>query len=471
MLVLKRSRVGLIAGLMVLSGCASQTTDLMSTLRETAPEVWSAGYPMAGETVRSQFWASWNDPILVSLIEKARTSHPDVLSSLATLRAARAGLREATASLLPKATIGMDGTHRRILGSSTDAWSATADGSWGLNLAGAEIHDREARYYEALAKEISVSDARELVAAETARAYINLRASQGQLDIAENMLKNYEQTAEVVLWRHRAGLAKTSELEDADSQVATAKSRVPQLKSAVAAYRNALARLTTRPVDQLMLGKGDIPRAPFGLTVSIPAQTLIQRPDVRAAQAMLLSAGSALNQAKADYFPSLSIKGSFGTQAATLGTLGASGTGIASLIGALSMPVLNWGTLQAREERAVAALEESKARYLSVVVRALEDTDNALNGIRSAWDRERLLVQALAHAEKSFELADLEYRSGMGDYARLLQVQQRLLTAREAVTTNRAELSLQHVALYRALGGAWMGAYEQTIELKDDDHE
>ena len=181
----------------------------------------------------------------------------------------------------------------------------------------------------------------------------------------------------------------------------------------------------------------------------------MKRPDIRSAQASLLAAGADLRSARESYFPTLSLSRSLGTQAATLGALGASGTGIASLIGALSMPVLNWGSLAAQEERAAASLDKAKANYLSVIVKALEETDNALNGIRSAQDRTALLRTALQHTEKTYELTGLEYRSGIGDYSMLLEAQQRLLTLRESVTNNMTELSLQHVKLYRALGGAW----------------
>ena len=181
----------------------------------------------------------------------------------------------------------------------------------------------------------------------------------------------------------------------------------------------------------------------------------MKRPDIRSAQASLLAAGADLRSARESYFPTLSLSGSLGTQAATLGALGASGTGIASLIGALSMPVLNWGSLAAQEERAAASLDKAKANYLSVIVKALEETDNALNGIRSAQDRTALLRTALQHTEKTYELTGLEYRSGIGDYSMLLEAQQRLLTLRESVTNNMTELSLRHVKLYRALGGAW----------------
>ena len=371
-----------------------------------------------------------------------------MLTALASLRTARAGLSEAQHALFPEATIGGDASHRHADGGSSDSFSASADMKWSWNLAGADLSNETARRYEALASEISVADAQALVEAETAQAYINLRSTQVLLQIAEDTVRNYEESAEIAGWRAGAGLSSASEAEDALSQVASARAAIPQLKATEATYRNALARLTTIPADKLDLGTGSVPQAPIRLT-------LMKRPDIRSAQASLLAAGADLRSARESYFPTLSLSGSLGTQAATLGALGASGTGIASLIDALSMPVLNWGSLAAQEERAAASLDKAKANYLSVIVKALEETDNALNCIRSAQDRTALLRTALQHTEKTYELTGLEYRSGIGDYSMLLEAQQRLLTLRESVTNNMTELSLQHVKLYRALGGAW----------------
>ena len=431
-LTMKRSVLGLLIGALFLSGCAVQMPDMKTMAEEAAPGAWSVSIETQAPADPAEFWQSWNDPKLSALVEKARSANADVLTALASLRTARAGLSEAQHALFPEATIGGDASHRHADGGSSDSFSASADMKWSWNLAGADLSNETARRYEALASEISVADAQALVEAETAQAYINLRSTQVLLQIAEDTVRNYEESAEIAGWRAGAGLSSASEAEDALSQVASARAAIPQLKATEATYRNALARLTT-----------------------IPAETLMKRPDIRSAQASLLAAGADLRSARESYFPTLSLSGSLGTQAATLGALGASGTGIASLIGALSMPALNWGSLAAQEERAAASLDKAKANYLSVIVKALEETDNALNGIRSAQDRTALLRTALQHTEKTYELTGLEYRSGIGDYSMLLEAQQRLLTLRESVTNNMTELSLQHVKLYRALGGAW----------------
>ena len=435
-LTMKRSVLGLLIGALFLSGCAVQMPDMKTMAEEAAPGAWSVSIETQAPADPAEFWQSWNDPKLSALVEKARSANADVLTALASLRTARAGLSEAQHALFPEATIGGDASHRHADGGSSDSFSASADMKWSWNLAGADLSNETARRYEALASEISVADAQALVEAETAQAYINLRSTQVLLQIAEDTVRNYEESAEIAGWRAGAGLSSASEAEDALSQVASARAAIPQLKATEATYRNALARLTTIPADKLDLGTGSVPQAPIRLTASIPAETLMKRPDIRSAQASLLAAGADLRSARESYFPTLSLSGLARHAGRDARRPRRERHGHRVPDRRAVHAVLNWGSLAAQEERAAASLDKAKANYLSVIVKALEETDNALNGIRSAQDRTALLRTALQHTEKTYELTGLEYRSGIGDYSMLLEAQQRLLTLWESVTNN-----------------------------------
>lgn len=110
---------------------------------------------------------------------------------------------------------------------------------------------------------------------------------------------------------------------------------------------------------------------------------MMQRPDIRGAIESLYSAAKGVQATKADFFPTLSLTGSIGTQAATVSALGASGTGVGALAAALSMPILNWGSLSAAKESAEASLDLAKANYRETLVTALEETDNALWAVKT----------------------------------------------------------------------------------------
>ena len=141
------------------------------------------------------YWRRWGDPTLIRLIEAAQKANPDVLTALASLRSARASLTEANAALWPSGRIGADAETRRTGGSTRESYGADAELSWTLNLAGGTWATRDAAVWNALAKELSLADVREMIAAETAQAYINLRAAEEKLRVIKDSVENYAKTA------------------------------------------------------------------------------------------------------------------------------------------------------------------------------------------------------------------------------------------------------------------------------------
>lgn len=445
------------AVLAALTGCAVQQPDIGAMTASVTPKAWSASSLPEGDLAAMEdFWRRWNDESLEALVSRAQAVNTDVLAAAASLRSARASLLSANALLWPSASVQADGSRNRAAGMTTESYSLGGSADWTINLAGSQIFSSDAASLEALASELTLEDVRESVAAETAQAYINLRAAQQQYRIVEASILNYEQTAQVSRWKYEAGTGSASDLEDALSQLATQRASLPQIKESIVQYQNALARLTSLPVDALPISAQEsLPVPPSGCAVSLPASLLERRPDLQSAKRSLEAAVLRLRSAKSDFFPTLSLSGNIGTAAATVGALGASGTGIAGLVGALSMPVLNWGSLMAAQETAAAELDRQRANYVSVLLQALEQTDNALTGISSAERRKDDLTTALTHAANAEKLSRLEYETGIGDYSMLLTTQRSLLTAQEAVLTNNASLANNFVMLYRALGGGW----------------
>ena len=428
-----------------LTGCAVQSENWAVLSEPLTPANWSHPAPQGSETFETEaFWAAWNDSVLDALVRRAVENNTDVLSALANLRAARAQVTSATSALFPSFSGGGNGRTTRTSGNQTESWQAALSGEWTINLAGREYRLNSSAEWSALASWLTVKDVEAAVAAETAQAYVNLRSAQINRRIVEDSIRNYRENEQLARWQVAAGLATASDAEDAISQLRSAEARLPEIDRGIQEYKNALARLTVLSPEALPESLSDA-----------GADTLRQRPDVRGAEMQLRSAAEAVDAAEAAYFPSLSLSGSLGTQAATIGMLGASGTGIATLVGGLSMPLLNWGGLVAQEESARATLDSAKANYLAVVTGALEETDNALTGIRSSEERVRRLSEAVEHAEVSNQLARLEYESGIGDYLTLLSSERTLLTARETALANDTNRVNYYIMLYRALGGGW----------------
>ena len=464
------------AAALMLSGCAS--TEWLSPADEAVVgSAWNAdaGVSLSDElpaVARSEWWKAWKDAELSALDDRAMAESTDVRTALANLKTAAASADQATADLFPTLKLGADGsrTHRENQG-TTEKWSAEASGSWSISLLGGNLAVRRAARYEAMASLLTLEDVKNAVAAEAASDYVALKLAFVKRRIAEATLKNYEEAGHIARWRFEAGLSDQSEVDQAVSNREGARAALALTEKSIAQYKNALARLTVQnAADIRVTDDGLVPTAPLNLAVAVPAETLKNRPDLRAAQLTVAAASERVYKAKTQWFPSLSLSGNIGTQAATIGTLGASGTGIAALAGALSMPLLNWGDQVTAAKEAEASLEKARASYLATLLKSLEETENALTAIQTAQTRIAPLTIALSAAESAADLTMKSYRAGLVDYQNVLNTQRSLLTARENARTNEADMASALITLYTALGGAWeaTGAQQQLFLKLDD---
>ena len=465
-----------VAAVLMLSGCAS--TELLAPADEAVVgTAWNAdaGVSLSDElpaVARSEWWKAWKDAELSALVDRAMVESTDVRTALANLKTAAASADQATADLFPTLKLGADGsrTHRENQG-TTEKWSAEASGSWSISLLGGNLAVRRAARYEAMASLLTLEDVKNAVAAEAASDYVALKLAFVKRRIAEATLKNYEEAGHIARWRFEAGLSDQSEVDQAVSNREGARAALALTEKSIAQYKNALARLTVQnAADIRVTDDGLVPTAPLNLAVAVPAETLKNRPDLRAAQLTVAAASERVYKAKTQWFPSLSLSGNIGTQAATIGTLGASGTGIAALAGALSMPLLNWGDQVTAAKEAEASLEKARASYLATLLKSLEETENALTAIQTAQTRIAPLTIALSAAESAADLTMKSYRAGLVDYQNVLNTQRSLLTARENARTNDADMASALITLYTALGGAWEATEaQQQLFLKLDD--
>lgn len=450
-----------LSALLALTGCAVQPVALTPVQKELIASTWSEGEgTVEAAQLRQtpeQWWAAWNDPSLSTLVAATLKNNTDIAQAQANLRAAHASLLSATSQLFPTATLGADGSRSRRNDVSTDSYSADAAAAWSFSFGGRDVSARRAAEADAKASELSLEDTKNAMTSEVALTYVNLRLSQIRLQIARQSVKSYEEAKNLTQWRYQAGLVSATDYEQAKAQYENAKASIATNMHNILQYQTALSRLTVLPLEKIQaLPEGSIPVPPEKLAVSIPADVISLRPDVLAARESVRAAMENVRVAQADYFPTLSLSGSIGTAAATVGALGVSGTGIGALIGALSMPFLNWGDVVAGTETQKANLDRAQAQYTQTIVGALEETENALSGIRTSAAKKMSLRTATESSQLAAQLALQQYSSGLEDYQTVLTTQRSWLTAQDNEVSNQADWAIAHIDLYRALGGGWI---------------
>jgi len=460
-----------VSGVLVLTGCAVEPVVLSQKQSELIASTWSYGEGTEEAKALRQppdkWWAAWHDESLTYLVKATLENNTDIAQAQANLRAAQASLLSTTSALFPSASLGADASRNRRNHSSTDSFSADASAAWSFSFGGRDVSARRAAQASAHASELSLEDTKSAMTSEVALTYVNLRLAQIRLNIAKQSVRSYEEAKNLTQWRYQAGLVSATDYEQANAQFENAKANIATNMHNILQYETALSRLTVLPLQKIQdLPAGDIPTPPADLAVSIPADVISLRPDVLAAQETVRAAMENVRVAQADFLPTLSLSGSIGTAAATVGALGASGTGIGALVGALSMPFLNWGDVVAGTETQKATLDRAQAQYTETLVGALEETENALSGIRSSAAKKMSLRTATDSSQLAAQLALQQYSSGLEDYQTVLTTQRSWLTAQDNEVSNQADWAIAHIDLYRALGGGWVPEENRNKENK-----
>ncbi len=407
----------------------------------------------------AQWWQRFNDPALSTLVAQALQANTSIRSAQAALQQSRALRDVQSAGLLPGVSASGSAQRSKSGGfEASNSFRVGLDASWEPDIFGGQRSALNASEADAQAAETTLADAQVSIAAEVALAYIQLRGQQAQLMIARNNLASQQETLQLTDWRAQAGLITSLEVEQSRAATEQTRAQIPLLEANIAKTRHSLAVLTGQTPDKLQALTAEpnaLPQAAEGLALSIPAQTLRQRPDVRTAEHRVSAALARVSAAQAARYPSFSIGGSLGLNALTLAGLGNGATVATALLGSISVPLFDGGAARSRVLAQEAALEQARVNYQSVVLTALKDVEDALVALQG--DRARLinLQSAATAADNAALMARQRYSSGLIDFQVVLQTERTLLSAQDSVASTQADISADHVRLYKALGGGW----------------
>lgn len=421
------------------------------------------------EATLEQFWTQFGDPTLDQLVTDALTANHDLRVALARFREARAARGEARLDLAPTVTASGGYTKQHLarlqrIGSATadnEGYDAGFDAFWELDFFGRIRRGVEASNAELGRAEANLRDAQTIVIAEIARSYFELRGQQSQLGVARRNVDNQTTTLKLTTARLDAGRGTELDTSRAQAQLSATRATIAPLEAAVARSIHRLSVLAGREPTSLaaaLTPVQDLPALPQIVAVGNPADLLRRRPDIRAAERTLAASTARIGVAIADYFPKVTFVGGVGSTADRAAALGEQGTGTRLIAPAISWAALDLGRVRARVAVARASSDASLALYEQTVLRALEESENAL--VTHARSREQLeeLTQAERASRTAAELARVRYDGGMVDFLEVLDAERTLLTAEDARAQSRTATATSLVAVYKALGGGWQSA-------------
>ncbi|MBB5700108.1 efflux transporter outer membrane subunit [Sphingomonas yantingensis] len=431
----------------------------------------------------TKWWERFDDPLLQRLVAQAAPDNLDVAQAVARLRQAREQLVQARADFLPTLS-GSGGYSRRqaIAGGSqqtqlpdgtiintgqgsTNNFSLGLDANYQVDLFGGIRRSVEGARASYAASGYDYATVLVSSQAEIARNYILARAAQAQIANARASLEIQDDNLEIAGFRVQAGLVSSLDAEQARAQRAQTAATIPSLE---ASYNNAVSRLGVLTGQAPGALKGEmtavrpIPRGPAVVGTGIPAETLRQRPDVRAAERSLAAATAQIGVTEAQLYPAFNLSGGLDTAASAIGRLTDIITG--TLFAGLQQLIFDGGRTRAAVRAQRAAADAAFLNYKSTVLTSLEDVENAVVALRTAQARTVQFRIAFDAANNSAILARSQYRAGLTDFTTLNQTETQLLSARNSLTTAASDESTALVQLFAALGGGWDAGTVPTID-------
>jgi len=423
----------------------------------------------SSENAPEQFWTQFGDETLNRLVADALAANHDLRVASARFREARAARGESRFDLAPTITASGGYTEQRLaraqriepVPAKTELYDAGFDAFWELDFFGGVRRGIEARNAEVGAAEANLRDAQTIVIAEVARTYFELRGEQSQLGVAQRNVDNQTDTLKLTSARLDAGRGTELDTSRAQAQLSATLATIGPLQAAVARSIHRLSVLTGREPSALSAALSpvqELPALPQIVAVGNPADLLRRRPDIRVAERNLAASTARIGVAVADLFPKVTFTGTVGYAADHSNELGDSGTGTRLIAPAISWAALDLGRVRARIAGARANNDASLALYEQTVLRALEETEDAL--VTHARARERLEhITESEHASRiAAQLARARYDGGMVDFFEVLDAERTLLVAEDSLAQSRTATATTLVAVYKALGGGWQSA-------------
>ena len=434
----------------------------------------------ASDTTRAasqRWWTAFGDSSLTAVVDTALAANLDLKSAQARLKELAAQFRIARAPLFPgvnangqasyqnqPANTGIGGAIGGGRGPDrfefTD-YQASLGLSYEIDFWGRLRSQRKAALSQYFATAADLQTARISVVSQTISTYVQIATLRRQVELGRKSVDLLQQRVEITEDRYARGLVSSFQVSSLQQSLEAARAEQPQLESQLYDAQSRLAVLLGRFAgEQAAFLPDSIPAGPelASVPAGLPADLLMQRPDVRAGALRLEAARQQIGVARAEMLPTLSLTARGGTQSSELASLVNLDQRFANFVAQLTAPLFQGGRLRANLNAAEARYEQQAARYQNTVLTAFREVKAGLVAYQKQKDRYRFLQDQVAAARASFQTQRDRYERGIGDVLALLDAERTLVQAQTRRAAARLAVVNARLALHRALGGSWTDA-------------
>ena len=467
----------LVAYVLILAGCMigpdyhRPSVDKPDSYRYAAKE--------AQDTSNLSWWRQFQDPVLDGLINEALANNKNVKIATANIEQAAGILTQVRSPLFPQLSYGGSAARERgselnatpipsYVSNPQNAFQVFAGATWEIDLWGRIRRLSESAQANLLATEEARRGVILSLVASVANTYIQLRGLDEQLLIAKYNMVSYGDAVKLFELQFKYGQVSRMTVEQARTRYETAAATIPQIESQIVQTENALSILVGRNPGPIVRGKAlrdlALPAIPSGL----PSQLLERRPDVAQAEQNLIAANAQIGAAKALYFPTISLTGSYGQASEDLSDLFKGPARQWGYSGSITGPIFTAGAISGQVRQAEAARDAALLAYELSIQSAFADVENAL--IARTKIAEQLQAQGrLVNAAREYtRLARLQYKGGYVPYSTVLQAEEQLFPAEINYAQYNTTLYTSLINIYKAMGGGWVAEADKLSARPDE---
>jgi multidrug efflux system outer membrane protein len=445
-----------------LSGCAVGPNYSRPEMPAPAQYRFIEGAGQGESLANAPWWQVFDDPTLQAIIKDAIANNLDLRIAIARVEEARARAGIAKSFLYP-AVEGVAGYGVRQASTTSEEDDTTRQSgnygfqlSWELDLFGRVRRQQEGAVAVLLATEQARRGVMVTLVGDVATSYFRLRELDLQLQIARQTLTINDQTVTYFQNRLQGGVSNRLEVDRILANRAQTAATIPDIEREIAVVENAISMLLGRPPGTLTrVALGQTEQLPPPIPPGLPATLLERRPDVVAAEQLLVAANADIGAAKALFFPSISLTGFIGGISGDLTTfLGGEG-GVWSLGAGLLQPLFQGGRIRRNLEAAQARFEIALAEYRRAALNSYREVADALVTIQKLAQVRAEREIAVAALLDAADLSRARYDSGLASYIEILTADEQLFEEQLLLAQIRGAELRARAELYRALGGGW----------------
>jgi multidrug efflux system outer membrane protein len=455
----------------LLAGCAAKVgappegtlqvpAQWRTTIGPGAAAVDAAGSADGTQQVEQQWWRSFSDPALTTLVTTALEHNGDLRIARARVADFHARVAAARASQLPALSLNAAPARTRTLAYNgvpyiTNLFVGEFQASYEVDLWGRLASATEAASAAYRAEQANADAAALSIAATVANAYLNLRGLDAQLELAFATLKLREESRRLAQQQFEVGYTSRLEWLQAQAEYEAAAEQIPQLQRQIFETENALSILIGGNPGPIARGTPLAELAPPPVPAGLPSELLRRRPDIARAEQAVIAANASLQATRDQLLPSFRLTATDGIQSTDFSNFLHSPINLWRFGAGITAPLFEGGRVQAQTDSAAAQRDQAIYGYESTVRNAFAETENGIGAIVKL--REQVVTNDARRetAAETLRIARNRHRNGYASYLEELDAQRTLYNADVARLQLRTRLLTASVDLYRALGGGW----------------